>query len=384
MFSCCATFCASFGLALPVNTIRLSKAIAYSSPTGNVHRKVWQGRKDSNPRMPESKSGALTNLATPLVLQTRRTLRATDASASPLRHESLHRRGQLLQHALRPARGAVEPREHAASGPGHARRPRAARATPDAPRLRGSVGPTTGSRSLRNRLIPGMRRKVFHFKGFRVSGQFRRAENQRGSGRGPGVPGPRTSAGARRSGRRRSPDPLHPGGCARRGRRARRPPGAAPRPASALGSEARSPTAGRARGASSRHRSSRRPGRRPSGMRFSQLDVGAQRRAARLWSSRAARTARSCVLGDARPRRSRGAITPSSRTRKRSWSHAIDQREDALQQVVAVGAPPDDVQEEIELRRRGVVGAGQAHRLNPRAGDSRPRRASRPCRRAWR
>ncbi|CAM2191419.1 protein of unknown function [Paraburkholderia kururiensis] len=26
----------------------------------------WQGRKDSNPRMPESKSGALTNLATPL------------------------------------------------------------------------------------------------------------------------------------------------------------------------------------------------------------------------------------------------------------------------------------------------------------------------------
>ena len=27
--------------------------------------KVWLGRKDSNPRMPESKSGALTNLATP-------------------------------------------------------------------------------------------------------------------------------------------------------------------------------------------------------------------------------------------------------------------------------------------------------------------------------
>ncbi len=27
---------------------------------------VWQGKKDSNLRMPESKSGALTNLATPL------------------------------------------------------------------------------------------------------------------------------------------------------------------------------------------------------------------------------------------------------------------------------------------------------------------------------
>ena len=28
--------------------------------------KIWQGKKDSNLRMPESKSGALTNLATPL------------------------------------------------------------------------------------------------------------------------------------------------------------------------------------------------------------------------------------------------------------------------------------------------------------------------------
>ena len=30
------------------------------------HKKIWQGKKDSNLRMPESKSGALTNLATPL------------------------------------------------------------------------------------------------------------------------------------------------------------------------------------------------------------------------------------------------------------------------------------------------------------------------------
>ena len=33
---------------------------------GVATQKKWQGRKDSNPRMPESKSGALTNLATPL------------------------------------------------------------------------------------------------------------------------------------------------------------------------------------------------------------------------------------------------------------------------------------------------------------------------------
>ena len=32
-----------------------------------VQKNGWQGRKDSNPRMPESKSGAFTNLATPLL-----------------------------------------------------------------------------------------------------------------------------------------------------------------------------------------------------------------------------------------------------------------------------------------------------------------------------
>jgi hypothetical protein len=32
---------------------------------GSRPMKVWLGRKDSNLRMPESKSGALTNLATP-------------------------------------------------------------------------------------------------------------------------------------------------------------------------------------------------------------------------------------------------------------------------------------------------------------------------------
>jgi hypothetical protein len=34
--------------------------------SGGSKRKTWQGRKDSNPRMPESESGALTSLATPL------------------------------------------------------------------------------------------------------------------------------------------------------------------------------------------------------------------------------------------------------------------------------------------------------------------------------
>jgi hypothetical protein len=37
----------------------------------------------------------------------------------------------------------------------------------------------------------------------------------------------------------------------------------------------------------------------------------------------------------------------------------IDEPEDALQFVIAVGPPAGDVQEEVELRRRGIVGTGE-------------------------
>src|SRR5260221_8632183 len=55
------------------------------------HRSLyWQGRKDSNPRMPESKSGALTSLATPLHSPIRardgaRALARRNRSAAPAR-----------------------------------------------------------------------------------------------------------------------------------------------------------------------------------------------------------------------------------------------------------------------------------------------------------
>ena len=49
--------------------------------------KIWQRRKDSNLRMPESKSGALTNLATPL-----RCLLERIAGLSYARHLSYGRR----------------------------------------------------------------------------------------------------------------------------------------------------------------------------------------------------------------------------------------------------------------------------------------------------
>ena len=63
------TSCASAGFALPVNTIRPSLLIVHlflGWGREGKREKLWQGKKDSNPRMPESKSGALTNLATPL------------------------------------------------------------------------------------------------------------------------------------------------------------------------------------------------------------------------------------------------------------------------------------------------------------------------------
>src|SRR5882672_779491 len=93
MFRFCTTACASLRFALPANTIRLSGTIGTMSVSlaqlldewldellseagqGVVScgRRMrprccyfeWLGRKDSNPRMPESKSGALTSLATP-------------------------------------------------------------------------------------------------------------------------------------------------------------------------------------------------------------------------------------------------------------------------------------------------------------------------------
>src|SRR6185312_14042838 len=83
---------------------------------------LGQGRKDSNPRMPESKSGALTNLATPLrprpfgmrMLQ----LLAKRVVLEPARDESVHRRGQLVDHALR-GFPRLERGENAAARAGH-------------------------------------------------------------------------------------------------------------------------------------------------------------------------------------------------------------------------------------------------------------------------
>ena len=64
---CVAISCASAGFALPVNSTVLKSTIKAPLEAAGVHsgQEIWQGRKDSNPRMSESKSDALTSLATP-------------------------------------------------------------------------------------------------------------------------------------------------------------------------------------------------------------------------------------------------------------------------------------------------------------------------------
>ncbi len=328
-----ATRCASFGLALPrehhqvVEGHRLSRR-------GDAFREFWQGRKDSNPRMPESKSGALTNLATPL--RYRSTARAADVASSPRAMKPF-----IVPGSASITRCALSRSSNAAKT--HAPEP-VMRASPcfrshaRCSRTSGNRATTTGSRSLWNFGPWQLRRKVFYFKGFRVTGQFRSPDRRRGSGPAPAAPGPRTSAGAISRARRRSPMPSAQALAGRRGRRARRRPVPRRSRRSASRLEAGLPQAIRARRARSPHRSCRRPARRrwecasrPRCPRRARVPVAS-------CSSRAARTARSCSARHAGHvvHAAHDAVGAHARSAARSCS--VDQREDALQQVVAVRA----------------------------------------------
>ena len=63
---CVAMSCASAGFALPVKRTVLKSTATFERSATISAPIVWQGRKDSNLRMSESKSDALTSLATPL------------------------------------------------------------------------------------------------------------------------------------------------------------------------------------------------------------------------------------------------------------------------------------------------------------------------------
>ena len=165
------------------------------------------------------------------------------------------------------------------------------------------------------------------------------------------------------------------------------------------------PTGGSAPAACWRRRSCRRPGRRPTGTRLSIEMSAPSAQPLAACSARAARRHRSSA-GSGWPRscRAQHAVVAALEVQRVA---PVDQHEHRLQQVVAVGAPADDVQEQVELGRRGnvvdrvmqLVHAGRrvesrahADRRRRRRGARRPslrrsgpgRRASRAARsRAW-
>src|SRR6185369_15783643 len=108
MFSRCATFCASFGFAVPVNTIRLSKAMGL--PGSPATFGILAGEEGFEPSNAGIKIQCLNQLGdSPAVLQ----LSRQGVPLDPLRHQSLHRRGPLSQHAFG-LLALVEPGEDAA------------------------------------------------------------------------------------------------------------------------------------------------------------------------------------------------------------------------------------------------------------------------------
>ena len=111
----------------------------------------------------------------------------------------------------------------------------------------------------------------------------------------------------------------------------------------------------------------------PPGHALVDADVGAERAAAGLLQR--ARGAQAQVVG--RQRRAEVvALQPAVGAALEVQRVApVDQHEHRLQQVVAVGAPADDVQEQVELgRRRHVVERVSSVRSQPSSGRARHRR----------
>jgi hypothetical protein len=94
------------------------------------------------------------------------------------------------------------------------------------------------------------------------------------------------------------------------------------------------------------------------GMRFSSSMSAPRRVPECSLSKRAARTVRSSASGTPATSFTR-AITPSLADPQANGVLPIDQRENALQQVIAVVAPAHDVQEEVQLGGRGITRPGQ-------------------------
>ena len=100
-------------ISKPLNKVTEQKALARTRcGSGSQGPKIWQGWKDSNLRMPESKSGALTNLATPL----HRTVAVDRQPLGPVTsatHLSIVARKHFLEPGFyQPARGCASRLPH--------------------------------------------------------------------------------------------------------------------------------------------------------------------------------------------------------------------------------------------------------------------------------
>ena len=133
------------------------------------------------------------------------------------------------------------------------------------------------------------------------------------------------------------------------------------------------PRGGSAPAAWWRRRSCRRPGRRP---RARACRSRCRRRAACRWPAagraRRAGTGRRPAAASPRSWRAQAAVVAALEVQRVA---PVDQHEQRLQQVVAVGAPADDVQEQVQLgRRRHVVERAQRSSACSRAVELDPHR----------
>ena len=168
---------------------------------------IWLGRKDSNLRMPESKSGALTNLATPQVrVRLRESIDpvAERVPLQPPRDEPAHRAAAVPPSVARAS--ACEANSANTQAPDPVMR--ACGQRPLQPReMRRHLGASAATRPAPGRLRPCPGEKGRYFERFRISCQFRIGENVARGHAAPAAPGPGTTPGAAQAALRRSPMP---------------------------------------------------------------------------------------------------------------------------------------------------------------------------------
>ena len=358
---------------------------------------IWQGRKDSNPRMSESKSDALTNLATPLHRTPARAahLETVFSLAQPRKRVVL----QTAAHPTHPARRADRP----PASPPRAGRPCRPLRTPRCPSPscgccrsappataaasapRGNAASAAGCRSLRPN-PPQPRTRRCRSVPARKPASITASVSRTSSGLAKIVRAWRCAAAGLTTAK-----PL------RRQRQRRQPladafdEGVAPAEEERhVGAQRRSPSASRrARGQCRPHRrfsassvvaASELPPPRPApqGTRLS-IEMSAPSGVPDCRLQRA-RGAQAQVVGRQRRRPGRGApARPSLAPLEVQRVAPVDQHEHRLQQVVAVGAPPDDVQEQVQLGRRRHVEERlqRSWRAGPACARSRHRPAAR-------